>query len=56
MNNTQRILLDAANIRMMGTDTDAGLSRIASDIKKRAAQVEAGLISLNEAKQLIKQG
>ena len=46
----------SANIRVMATDTLAGMKVIDADIENRIAQVDAGLISTKEAVQLIKQG
>lgn len=46
----------SANIRVMGTDTLAGLKVIDKDITKRIGQVRAGLLSIKEAVNLIKLG
>ncbi len=46
----------AANIRVMGTDTLAGMKRIDADIELRMQQVSSGLITITEATTLIKRG
>ena len=47
---------DAANIRVMGTDTIQGMQAIDADIWNRTEQVRCGLISTAEAINLIKEG
>jgi len=47
-------LRQATSIRSMGTDSLVELTCIESDIYRYGRQVDAGLISLDEAKELVR--
>ena len=51
-----RALEDAANIRVMATDTMEGMKRIDDDIEHNYKMVMAGLLTTKEAVQAIKRG